>query len=218
MSKSERPMADDDPRPTRGGDRPPVVVWRDSIANSELPSTARLVALTLSLWMNTDGSNARPGGETLRKASGLKSLRSVRSALTELVEAGFLSVTEKGGSPRGKARTASVYDAAFPSTTGAPDAPVQPVQEMHRCISRKGPVHLTTPTGAPDAPQEKEKRNSKEARPLSAAEFVRTAGGCQHEETFVERAGEYFTDESDRAEALELWRRAVAAEKTGVPA
>lgn len=208
-------MADDDPRPIRGGDRPPVVVWRDSIANSDLPSTARLVALTLSLWMNTDGTNARPGGVTLQKASGLKSLRSVRSALTELVEAGFLNVTEKGGSPRGKARTASVYDAAYPSTTGAP---VAPVQEMHRCISRQGPVHLTTPTGAPDAPQEKEKRNSKEARRLSVAEFVRTAGGCQHEDTFVERAGEYFTDEADRAEALERWRRAVAAEKAGVPA
>ena len=132
-------------------DRPtihPVLSWRSAICDSTLPATTRHVALTLSIYMNERGGSAYPGGTLLAKDTGL-SLRTVRTALMLLEETGWLNVVTRGGALKGQRRTATVYQAAIP-TTGEE---VAPVQELHQCNQEQRPVQLTTTTGAAVAPQ-----------------------------------------------------------------
>jgi hypothetical protein len=142
----------------------PLFTWRSSIAESDLSPTARHLALALSLYMNERGGSAFPGSSRLARDTGL-SLRTVKTALGELGDGGYLRVVRKGGSPLGRARTASEYAAAFPVTgaavalvqTGAGDAPVQ----------------LTTTTGAAVAPQDvmKATKTRAPAGPAAAVSF-----------------------------------------------
>jgi len=111
----------------------PLLTWRRSIAESELPPTTKLVAFALSLWMNERGASAYPGADTLAKDTSL-SVRAVREHLAQLVHLGWLELVEKGGL-KGERRKANVYRAAvaptplFPngesSVTHAPGLPVQ---------------------------------------------------------------------------------------------
>jgi hypothetical protein len=125
----------------------PVLTWRSALCDSGLPATARHVALTISIYMNERGGSAYPGGTRLAEDTGL-SLRTVRSALAVLEQSGWLTVVERGGATKGSKRTATIYQAAIPTS-----AAVAPVQEIHRCNSGHRPVQLTTPTGATAAPQ-----------------------------------------------------------------
>jgi len=110
-----------------------VYRWRRALCDSELSSSARLVGWAMSMDMQADGGGARPGGTRLAKFSGL-SVRTVRSALSELTSTGYLLVTEQGGTRPGE-RKASAYQAAFPvSTSGNPRtgeslAPVKPLHQ-----------------------------------------------------------------------------------------
>ena len=148
----------------------PVLTWRSAICDSDLPATARHVALTLSIYMNERGGSAFPGGGRLAADTGL-SLRTVRTALSTLEEAGWLRVVTRGGSLPGRERKATVYEAAVPMT-GATPALVEetpaPVQEFHRCNSRHRPVQLTTPTGAGVAPQVSKKLPENSLAPADA--------------------------------------------------
>ena len=88
---------------------PFVVTWRKAIRGSLLPPASRHVLLTLSDYMNLDGTRGFPGGERLANDTGLSS-RTVYRALSTAVGAGFLDVVAHGGG-RGRA---THYVAALP--------------------------------------------------------------------------------------------------------
>lgn len=90
----------------------PLLTWRSSICDSDLPSTTRLVALALSLYMNERGGSAFPGADKLAKATGLTD-RAVRDHLHKLVDTGWLVLVERGG-VRGEVRRANHYRASTP--------------------------------------------------------------------------------------------------------
>lgn len=104
--------------------------WRLAIRDSGLGSTARLVAWALSNYMDTRGGSAFPGVERLA-ADTATSRSTVKRALNELRERGWLVVVESGGG-RGRA---TEYRAAVP-------------KEVHtELVSSEQPVQIDTETG-----------------------------------------------------------------------
>lgn len=114
----------------------PLFTWRSAIAapDSGLKPTQRHVALTLALHMNEKGGSAFPGARRLSDETGLAQ-GTVRRVLSELVEAGWLDLQERGGR-RGESRKANHYvartphprlpvteDDPSPSVRGRPPAP-----------------------------------------------------------------------------------------------
>jgi hypothetical protein len=74
-----------------------VAIWRDSIRDSDLKATTKLVAHTLATFMNGTGF-AFPARATLARGASLGSgLRSVDVALTELESTGFLEIDRSPG-------------------------------------------------------------------------------------------------------------------------
>jgi hypothetical protein len=85
------------------------IVWRDAIRDDrELGRTARLVAHTLSTYMNA-GGHAWPSVALLAIGSRM-SQRGVQKALRELEAAGYLDVSFSAG------RSSNSYTAILPST------------------------------------------------------------------------------------------------------
>lgn len=74
----------------------PLFTWRTAIAKSGLPPTVRLVAFTLSLYMNERGGSAWPSITTLADDSGL-SVASVKRGTKALERAGFLICKREKG-------------------------------------------------------------------------------------------------------------------------
>jgi hypothetical protein len=74
----------------------PLFTWRTAIAKSGLPPTVRLVAFTLSLYMNERGGSAWPSITTLAEDSGL-SPASVKRGTKALERAGYLLCERKEG-------------------------------------------------------------------------------------------------------------------------
>jgi hypothetical protein len=91
----------------------PLFTWRSAICDSNLTPTERHVALTLALHMNERGGSAFPGAPRLARETGLH-LTTVKNALGRLVEAGWLEIVARGGSPRGGRRSAHQYEARIP--------------------------------------------------------------------------------------------------------
>jgi hypothetical protein len=88
----------------------PVTLWRKAVRESDLPSTTKLVALTLSDYMDNETlGNAFPGNEWLARGTGLNE-KTVREHLKVLKRAGFLDQVHHGGRGRG----ANVYVGRFP--------------------------------------------------------------------------------------------------------
>ena len=117
--------------------------WRRAICSSDLRPVPRHVALTLSLYVNGSTGTAYPGKSRLVADTGLVK-RTVGLALADLEQAGYLVVVRRGSSLAGQKRMATEYLIAIP--TGAGDAPVT-------TGAGDALVHLTTTTGAGDAPQ-----------------------------------------------------------------
>lgn len=115
-----------------------VDLWREAVRCSDLPPTARHVALALSEYMdfNTLGS-AYPGAFRLAGQTGL-CVRTVQRMLSLLAERGWIVQTFRGGSPCGGPRRASAYRGAIPK------GQVGPTTQCHR--STAGPMTRTTPT------------------------------------------------------------------------
>jgi hypothetical protein len=87
--------------------------WRDAIWNSDLPPTPRFVAFALSRYMNFDKlSSAHPGPSRLANDTGY-SLATVKRALKQLLELGWVQRVHEGGR-KGKRRQASIYQGLFP--------------------------------------------------------------------------------------------------------
>jgi hypothetical protein len=79
-----------------------VTTWRKSIADSDLPRNARLVAWALSNYMSSDCRHAFPGVERLAHDTSA-SEKTVRSQLKCLVDNGWLRVTETSNRRGGRA-------------------------------------------------------------------------------------------------------------------
>lgn len=90
----------------------PLFTWRSAIAESELPSTARLVACMISLHMSERGDSCFPSFERLAAECGVHRSTVIRS-IKELEEAGFLIVHRAENPGRGKAYT-NRYESALP--------------------------------------------------------------------------------------------------------
>ena len=88
----------------------PLFTWRSAIADSGLPPTQRLVALSLSLHMNERGGSCFPSVATLVDETGLCE-RTVQGCRRALERKGWLRVSEGGG--RGKT---NIYEAVIPAT------------------------------------------------------------------------------------------------------
>ncbi len=122
-------MGDVHPIPHRArkcpNERHHVFAWRESVLESDLPPTARLVALVMSFDMDCCLPMAtRVGPERLALRTGL-SLRSVKAQIKALREAGWIVMVKRGGGPAGNTST---HHALL--RTGAGDAQVQ---EMPEC-------------------------------------------------------------------------------------
>lgn len=98
----------------------PLFTWRSAICESDLKSTTRHVALTLSLYMNERGGSAHPGATRLAAETGLH-IATVRACLAELVDGGWLEMLAQGGL-RGAKRAANVYEARIPPNDDDPSS------------------------------------------------------------------------------------------------
>ena len=83
------------------------ILWRDAIRDSDLDSTAKLVAHTLSTYMNGAGV-CWPSKSTLAQGAG-KSKRTVDGAIERLASAGFLTISQSRG------RSSNGYTASNPT-------------------------------------------------------------------------------------------------------
>lgn len=106
--------------PTDGdGNTPaPLFAWRAAIVASTLASTARHVALTLSLHMDGDGGSCWPSVPTIAAETGLRE-ETVRRHLAGLVAGGWLDRRERPG------RT-PMWTAAVPAD--APESTPRPAE------------------------------------------------------------------------------------------
>jgi DNA-binding transcriptional MocR family regulator len=83
------------------------IVWREAIADSELDATAKLVAHTISTYMNGAGDSF-PGKDSIAKRASLGK-RAVDRAIDRLEAKGYLQVQ------RSKGRRPNHYWAAVPN-------------------------------------------------------------------------------------------------------
>ena len=162
--------------------------WRAAILSDEctLSPNGRLVALAVSMHMNSDGGSAFPGGTVLKQRTGL-SLRTIRRAEAELEESGWLVVVEHGGAPCGSRRKATHYAADFP-TTGVRESLVS---QSHRCQIGQGPVPNRTRTGVTVAHQEVKNSYIEDAAAktdLSPEEFAAERPDTRYPSTVYDRA------------------------------
>jgi hypothetical protein len=93
------------------GAKSKVAVWRDTLRDSKLDRTAKLVGLTLSTYMDRQGL-AWPSQDTIAAGASLSD-RAVCLATERLESAGFLEVE------RSRGRSSHRYAATLPPTANA---------------------------------------------------------------------------------------------------
>lgn len=108
--------------------------WKLAVRESDLDSTAKLVAFALETWMNRETGYAYPARDTIAAAASL-STRATEKALTRLEAGGFLTVQ------RSKGRTVNHYWAAFPNSE--PDSPLLKDNSEPRSPSTANHDHAT---------------------------------------------------------------------------
>src|SRR5436309_3407100 len=110
--------ADLAPARTRDGAKPRPFMhrWREAVRESDLDSTAKLVAFALSTFMDAEGRTRRSRA-TIAAASSLN-VRTVDEALRRLETAGLLEVLRNTG------RHANFYLATLSEPNGEPDCTV----------------------------------------------------------------------------------------------
>lgn len=103
--------------------RSPVdrITWWTAVRRSELPPTARLVALVLSTYMDPSGARCWPAQTTVAEGAGL-GRRTVQRALGELHAGGFLEVRQYGGPGTGRGQRPHVYVPTIPDLCATGDA------------------------------------------------------------------------------------------------
>lgn len=126
----------------------PLFTWRSRIADSGLPPTTRLVALTLSLHMNERGDSCFPSLETQSEETGL-SKTTVVKALRELEQTGYIVRTVTNGGKGGRGNVTH-YRAVHPPPQLFTERTVQP---RNSSSDAERTVHLT-PKKGPASEQE----------------------------------------------------------------
>lgn len=125
------------------------ISWRRAIVESELSSTVRHVALTLSMYMSELGDSAHPGAARLARDTKLH-VSTVRAALAELVAGGWLALVEQGGR-KGDRRRANVYAAKVPSLP-LPLVQADPSESSTHRQDRARPVAQDDPISPENSP------------------------------------------------------------------
>jgi hypothetical protein len=154
-----------------------TAVWRDAIRDSELPSTARLVAHTLSTYANGAGV-CHPSRATIAAGAGLSSgLRAVDAALARLEQDGFLEISRSAGrSSHGYALLlpATAHEARRSEWATAQQMRGETAHDVRH--SRDATAHLATPNRAfrasnraPDASKSVESAESERGAALRRA-------------------------------------------------
>jgi hypothetical protein len=87
-------------------------VWRDAVRDSDLDTTAKVVAFTLSTYMN-GGGWCHPSKATIARGASLSAPRAVNGAVNRLERAGFLEIRHSRG------HHANRYRAAIPGRPAA---------------------------------------------------------------------------------------------------
>lgn len=200
--------------------------WIRALRESELDSTARLVAFTLSFHMDSDGTHAYPGPALLARESGL-SLRSVKAKLRDLERAGWIECVKRGRSSA-NGRSANRYRATLPTRAG--DAPVQDVHGAGDSTTRaprsttrapRAPKTFSTPD---DSTASATRRGSNGRRTLvAAANFGRTRAGLvlsdhETEAGFREELAREFPDHDDQRIAIKAFDDALGQSREQVVA
>lgn len=186
--------------------------WRAEVLSKDcdLSSTGRLVALAISMRMNSDGGSAFPGGTEISDRTAL-SLRTIRRAEVELVSSGWLMVIEQGGSRRGSRRQANHYAASFPTTDDTESLVTDDTeslvngtgdkQDTDRCQNGHGPVSER---------HSKKFKNSNINKPAPAVDkFPPSLLVLRHEESALHEVMTLYPDDPDRqAAAMDAWHKA----------
>ena len=135
----------------------PLFTWRSALCDDAAVSpTQHHVAVTLSLYMNERGASAFPGAARLARDAKLH-VSTVRRALDDLVEAGWLALVHRGGQ-KGERKQANQYEARVPATplplaqpdpsTIPPVAQADPSQKRTRRRNRVRPVAQDDPNSS----------------------------------------------------------------------
>ena len=96
--------------------------WQKRLGETDISAPGKAVGMWLSTWMKMDGSSAYPSFQTLAKQSGY-SITTVKKAMKELIQSGWVDQVRKGGSPTGGERQSNKYQARIPGqeATRSPD-------------------------------------------------------------------------------------------------
>lgn len=97
------------------------IEWWKAIRASNLPARERLVALTLSTFMDPDGSRCWPAQSTVADAAGI-GRRTAQRAITELHSAGYLELGRHAGPGEGRGQRPHLYRPAVPDQCATGDA------------------------------------------------------------------------------------------------
>lgn len=88
----------------------PLFKWREAVLESELSSTRKLVAMVLSVHMDSNGGSCFPGMARITRETSLGRSTVIRS-LRDLQASGFLAVVRHGG---GDEKNTNRYEARMP--------------------------------------------------------------------------------------------------------
>jgi hypothetical protein len=157
------------------GNKPTIALWRDSVCNSDLDSSAKLVALVISTYMGKDRLTAWPSRATIASAASL-TVRTVERAIRRIEQSGLLKIVwSDGGNNR-----PNLYAAAFPSGSAVEDLGV-------RANGRRRGGEAQTPRPGDSEASRRERRSPESAegatrarrpRPSAAAVPLEECGGC----------------------------------------
>ena len=135
-------------------------VWRDAIGDSDLDSTAKLVAYALSTWMNGQG-RCRPGRRAIARRTSL-SVRAVDPAIRRLELSACVAVERTaGGNPE---TTANRYLALLPP--GANEVRRSEWRAANLTTARGESDALSGERGSPESFRKRLKAGDSAAAPL----------------------------------------------------
>ena len=129
--------------------------WERAVMESDLSSTARLVALVINAHTTPSGEGAYPGRETIARKAGIKSPATVTKALKDLEEAGYVVVTRRNN---GAERKTNSYELQIPEVQKSEGQNLNlqnqalniPATEPNRpaCLTDQSKTLGTRPSGA----------------------------------------------------------------------